>query len=489
MKGYLTWALGSFLLGWLASPVLGQQWYPAVYQSYSSYQQACQASMAGGFPAWGPTPSGAYPMPYGMSAPAAPAVYAPVSYGVAVPAAQAGPACPEQAVPPSCDDSATPTAAPGRRHLLKKDRDRKDEPNPIATQDDPLGWNRCFGQPGGAAANGVDVYCPPAMHDGHLVGGGSLYLLQPYFGNSLAFTKSHNSTTTTLNPTTHLPSATTNNNSATATDFNYDFSASPAIWFGVVCDGGVGFQGRFFRFDQFSSPLTESLTMDEASNTQVISPLKSTVTTGSIAPPSTITSLLPGAAFAGSAPSTVNAADVSDKGVDNLRFTSRLLIESFDVDATYDATLGHLGLQVACGGAYVHMAQDFKEHLSGRGVPAKGKKFATEMEQLQFGHNFSGAGPTLGLLAHWLLGDSPLAIFGSDPRLAPRRQDPRDRAVLGCHRGPQPHPVRLGPDQQLQSGKGQPAADRPVGGRSRICSPLFLLPAILPRRGDQANLF
>jgi hypothetical protein len=253
----------------------------------------------------------------------------------------------------------------------------------------------------------------PAPHVGHLVGGGSLYLLQPYFGNNLAFTKTRLSTTTVTNPVTGLPSSVVTGNSQTGNDLEYDFTTSPNLWFGFVCDCGIGLQGRFFRFDQSSRPLGQSLSSAEASGTGQFLPPPGTTTTVSIAAPTSITSLLPGGGFAGSAPSAVSAADTSGQGGDGLDFTSRLKIELLDLDVTYDAQIGHLGLQIACGGRYVHMTQDFKETLLGTGVPPGGTLSATETQLLQFGHNFSGGGPTLGLRAHWQLGESSLAIVGS----------------------------------------------------------------------------
>jgi hypothetical protein len=458
MKRYLTWALGCLPLAWLAGPAAAQQWYPvAAYPQYPCYPQS-MAGSTGGFPLWGTACPNPYPMPYGTAYPAARPMVGPApSYGITY---QAYPVMPQQTVP-QADAKAVAPASPGAPPQLqmtstaaapmpsasgagaqasdqapcletmpcpcldeelppcpptcrraKKACGDKAEANPCPPVDDPLGWNRCLGQPGAAEACGVDMNSP-APHWGHLVGGGSLYLLQPYFGNNLAFTKTRLSTTTVTNPVTGLPSSVVTGNQQIASDLNYDFSASPNVWFGLVTDCGIGVQGRFFRFDQLSHALNESLSSAEASGTGAFAPPAGTVTTVSIAAPATITSLLPGGGFAGSAPSAVSAADTSGLGGDDLDFTSRLKIELADLEATYDAQVGHLGLQIACGGRYLHMAQNFKETLSGKGVPAGGTLFATETEQLDFGHNFRGGGPTLGLQAHWQLGESSLAIVGS----------------------------------------------------------------------------
>jgi hypothetical protein len=320
-------------------------------------------------------------------------------------AAECGPVC-DEAEP--ADEGAPDHTL---RHLFKKKCDKTDC-NPVPSQEDPLNWNRCLGQRGSAACNGMDLSAPPPPHCGHLVGGASVYLLQPYFGDNLAFTRTRLSTTTTTTGT-GATNSTATGNSRTTTDFTYDYTVSPAVWFGVVNDCGFGLQGRFFRFDQFANLLGADLSSAAASGTGSFMPPPNTTAVISFAAPASITSLLPGVAAAGTAPSPVSAADTSGTGGDHLDFRSRLLIEQFDVDATYDAQLGHLGLQLACGGRYVHMAQDFAEALIGTGVPLGGKASATETESLQFGHNFSGAGPALGLQARWQFGDSALAVVGS----------------------------------------------------------------------------
>jgi hypothetical protein len=222
---------------------------------------------------------------------------------------------------------------------------------------------------------------------GHLVGGVGLYFLKPHFENNPAFT-----TTTVKSVVTsaveldmfHTIFNTSTTTSVLQQDFGYDLSVSPLIYLGYVGDGGLGFRTRWFRFDQGA----------DASTANGLQPVESSVAPGGL------NGLRP-ASFA-----------VSSVGqVDRLAFTSHLLLDVWDFEATQDFQLGAWSFLGAGGVRYLHITQRFAAYKSPLQPPAQ---FTTDApETLLSGHSFNGVGPTLALEAERTLGGRGLSLYGT----------------------------------------------------------------------------
>jgi hypothetical protein len=215
---------------------------------------------------------------------------------------------------------------------------------------------------------------------GRFVGGASLFLLRPYFQNNTAYST--------------VSGVGTNAALVATQSFDWDFSASPAIWAGYEAENGLGFRGRAFYFDQSSQNSQTSLTAAEAAK-------------GFILPPADLLRL-PGAAFG--APGVLTTAGF---GADQLEFGSNLRVETYDAEVTYGLHRDALAVEFSAGGRYLHMSQGYVGHLTnGFTDPATGLR-STEEQTLTFGHDFTGGGPTLATQLNAALCGSGLSVFGS----------------------------------------------------------------------------
>jgi hypothetical protein len=212
-----------------------------------------------------------------------------------------------------------------------------------------------------------------------LSAGGSFLLLKPYFGsNNTAY-----STRTGI--TTPSPQQTN-------TDFVWQFEPAMAFWLGWHNENGIGFRGRYFRFDQLSHTLNANL--DPAQGA-----------TQAILPPPSLANLAGSGATFGS-PGLILANGL---GQDLLTFWSTLKIDAVDIEATCDITRCRWVLQLAGGARYLHMSQDYVGKLS-NSLPGG---LATESQTLNFGHNFTGAGPTAAVQGTYNIGTTGLSLYGN----------------------------------------------------------------------------
>jgi hypothetical protein len=226
-----------------------------------------------------------------------------------------------------------------------------------------------------------------ANRGGHVVGGVGLYFLKPQFENNPAFTATAVKSVLTSAVTQdmfHTIENTSTTTSVIQQDFSYDLTVSPLIYLGYVGDGGLGFRTRWFRFDQGADAST---TNGRQSN---------------------LSSVAPGG-LNGLSPASVAVS--SEGQVDSLAFTSHLVLEVWDFEATQDLQVGNWSFLGTGGVRYLHMAQRFAAHKSPLQPPAQ---FTTDApETLVSGHSFNGVGPTLALEAERPLGSSGLSLYGT----------------------------------------------------------------------------
>ncbi len=206
--------------------------------------------------------------------------------------------------------------------------------------------------------------------------GASLYLLQPYMPNNVAF-----ATTTGLG---------TPGPATTATDFNWSFKPAFDIWAGINLGDGFGIRARWFH-------------LDGSSETMFASNGPGTTTTG-IAPSPNLPTL-PGGATFGSPGLLLN----SGVGKDLLSFTSSLRIDAVDGEATYDWQTDRWAFQVGGGGRYLTMSQSYNAKLINN--PHDG--VTLETQNLNYIHNFSGGGTTIDFLALMRVGQTNLSLYAS----------------------------------------------------------------------------
>jgi hypothetical protein len=81
------------------------------------------------------------------------------------------------------------------------------------------------------------------------------------------------------------------------------------------------------------------------------------------------------------------------------------------MEVTQEWRWGQFSLLAFGGCRYLHMAQNYNASLVNN-VDLGGGQTASEVETLTFGHNFVGAGPTLGCLSRWDCGGTGLALYG-----------------------------------------------------------------------------
>jgi hypothetical protein len=208
--------------------------------------------------------------------------------------------------------------------------------------------------------------------------GASVYVLKPYFESNTAFI-------TTSGVGTTSPSR-------TESDFNWDYTASPAVFLGIVAPGGFGVRARYFSFDESSSNLHTTLTAAGA-------------TQGFIDPAPGLT--FPAAAFG--APGILLAGG---NGQDQLYFSSRLRIQTIDLEAMQQWRFGGYDLLLSGGGRYLELSQSYQATLTNSAVFPDGNT-ATELQSLAAGHNFQGGGVTLAIEGRRRFGESGLSLFAN----------------------------------------------------------------------------
>jgi hypothetical protein len=158
----------------------------------------------------------------------------------------------------------------------------------------------------------------------------------------------------------------------------------------------LGVRARWWLFNQESATSAVS-----DSNTRIISAAPAGL---SIESPQTTTSGLIQILNFGNTPMFVN---------------STLRLEVWDFEATGEAEVGRWALLFSGGFRYAHLSQNYNAfQISRRGFNPLGGLFIPsfnfqQTDLLSSGHNFNGAGPTVGLEAKRPLGNSGLALFAN----------------------------------------------------------------------------
>jgi hypothetical protein len=229
---------------------------------------------------------------------------------------------------------------------------------------------------------------------GHIVGGIGAYFLKPRFDQNPAFTRAVET----------FSSGNSNSSSTIALssqDFGYDPSVSPLLYFGYVSDCGLGVRARWFQFDQGSSVTGQNGPLAPSTG--------STTTDSVILVPTgnTFVDLIRSELF-GSAVSSSNPNQV-----DSLSFTSHLLLQVWDLEATQDLQTGPWSFLFAGGVRYLHMAQRYGMYSKVLVPGGNTDGLLNGDSTFVFDHDFNGVGPTLAIEAERRLGSSGLSLYGT----------------------------------------------------------------------------
>lgn len=223
----------------------------------------------------------------------------------------------------------------------------------------------------------VDNHQQPDGCRSGIMGGAAAYFLRPHINDNVALT-------TTANTGTAIASQVSD-------QFDWNYHVAPAVWLGWTSSCGVGFRARAFHFDQSSEPISATVTREAA-----------TVVT--VTPPSALAPL-------GAPPRGFQSPGIiltSDLGEDLLTFQSDLRIWTVDAEATFTHEWCHCGLLLTVGGRYCEIEQNY--HASLVNIPAAG---TFERSFLDSNRDFSGAGPTMSVMARWQIGRSGLSVYGT----------------------------------------------------------------------------
>jgi hypothetical protein len=275
---------------------------------------------------------------------------------------------------------------------------------------------------------------------------GGVYILQPYFSH-------HNPaffvTTVGANGTA---------SSAPGPDLNFGRAVVPRLSLECVGYSGWGIRARWSRLDYGSHGIMTTNPIHAATTSVVFadatggagteipgnraSPGAYTVTSStslpgltvvspnfeplaSIAPPLAGTEQ-PGAEGGFLGPNTPGHLLAAGVGVDQLFFSSHLLVEPWDLEITKNIDLGQSAALVSFGARFAHLSQSY---LAARSiapgqykVPVFGEDPANDLDDffvsqdidmLTSGHTFNGAGPTIQLGLQHMFGRTGLALYGS----------------------------------------------------------------------------
>jgi hypothetical protein len=250
------------------------------------------------------------------------------------------------------------------------------------------------------AAPAVNFDAPPAR-PWKLYGGLDALFLQPHFTSNPALTDTISSSTT--NATIPTQGISTSNSTTTTADFDYQGSVSPRIWIGFQNADGIGVRGRWFHFDQRSRDVSSTSTAS-----------------GSFLPPITsFNSTTAASAVGGISNGGTNSANGTISGTGSvLTASSRLLVDAWDVEATFAIQRGNCSFLFSGGGRYLHTAQSYGAVLPGvfrTDIGATGVLVDRDLteEAVLSRRTFTGGGPTVALDAMHRLGQSNLSLFGA----------------------------------------------------------------------------
>jgi hypothetical protein len=192
--------------------------------------------------------------------------------------------------------------------------------------------------------------CPPSGW----VGGAGVYWIQPRWTNNPAFVVNR------INAAGLNTTSTTNQ-----TDFETDMQVAPLAWIGYVGSTGFGVRGRWWQFrDTYVAAVA-----NPAENNPAFQQI--------------IYSAFPlGAGQAITSTTNLNSA---------LAVGSRLALDVWDVEATWQSHRGCLSYLVSGGVRYAHLAQQYNAAIDSTLTTPVGLRGVGFVDS---GHSFNGVGPT-----------------------------------------------------------------------------------------------
>lgn len=205
--------------------------------------------------------------------------------------------------------------------------------------------------------------------------GGAFYLLKPVFEHNPSQVQSI------------IPVSPTGTQDVITFDWNYQ--PASLLWIGWQPEGRIGLRGSWFHFDQASPTQNSSLTDTAALSGSSIQP--------SFLLPNAVSNVsLFGVGPNIGAPSNLVAGVIdAGSGLDRLSFRSGMSLWFSDIDLTGSFCVGRTNFTLTGGTRIIHLSQNYAMNVSSQATI--GGVAATETQQLGYGHNFSGAGPTLGV--------------------------------------------------------------------------------------------
>jgi hypothetical protein len=211
-----------------------------------------------------------------------------------------------------------------------------------------------------------DGICAPA---GRVIGGGGLYVIQPYFTTNPAYNLFRETKAGSFDSTT-----------TSRVDVPEHMAVAPLAWLGYLSDSGLGGRVRWWSFAQGSS---QSLTFRTSTG----------------ATEATLTSATP--------LGPVLFVNTGDGKSAQFSTTSQLRLQVGDIEGLQQFSACRWTF-LLCGGLRVaYISQDYNAFVSQK-VDA-----STQQETLVSAHRFTGVGPVAAVEARRRLGCSGLALYGS----------------------------------------------------------------------------
>ncbi len=230
-------------------------------------------------------------------------------------------------------------------------------------------------------------YRPVTPSPGGWFGDVGFYVLRPQWsGGNPAF-----ATTTTTE--TIVPGSPAINDRITAfeqTDFDHDYSFAPLVSIGYAGRNGLGVRARWWTLGA----------SDSVGGSALAGELSEFVTTDYVVP-----SLL------GTTSDLGTISDIVSGGLGDVleiegSFRNRLDLDVIDAEGIWDTTIGRSSLLVSAGVRYAHIGQSFDGNVT------LATDDADATATLRSHHTFNGAGPTVALQAHRVIGQTNLSVYG-----------------------------------------------------------------------------
>ncbi len=230
-------------------------------------------------------------------------------------------------------------------------------------------------------------YRPVTASPGGWFGDVGFYVLRPQWsGGNPAFAVA--TTTTTVIP--GIPAIEEQVTTIEQTEFDHGYHFAPLVSIGYAGRNGLGVRARWWTLDS-SESVGGSAILDDLAELESISV--------------SVPSLLGTTALLGS------IADQVSEGADGIltvqgSFRSRLDLDVIDAEGIWDTTLGRSSLLVSAGVRYAHLGQSFDGEID------LASNVGAATAALRSLHSFDGAGPTVAIHAHRLIGQTNLSIYG-----------------------------------------------------------------------------